>query len=225
MKKPVHQMLKALLMSRDLKTGLICYDILNGKITAEKALYLITTTDTLDPDSQKTLEHLKVHLDLSFFMFVLQGNIAEARLNASEENKAALDNLIALQMLQGLLACENRNTAQIAYEVLAGLETIESLKVRTIDPFMKAVLNGDFKTAQNEASLEQRTALTLNSKPNLAFTLNTIENVHRLNYIMLDQKLTLDDIINTSIKSFYEIIRADEHAELRGEELPQNYYI
>lgn len=205
--KTARQLCQALLMSEDVQTGQLMYEILTDKKKPADAIV-----------NEKDLARK------AFLKAVFEDEIDNALSMASDDNKRALERRITLQKLQSLLACEDRRMAKFAYNVLSGRLSFTQAKRETDDKFLLALLDNDIN-ANKYASGDQLRAITKTSAENLAFTVNTPQNLHRLNYIMFDQQLTLDEVINTMIKAFYETIRADDYAELLGDDQPQNYLI
>lgn len=215
-------MLKALLMSEDLKTGLIAYDLLSQKVKEQDCIKLLSAEKPIPPYNRPEEER---EAYLIFIKYVLSGDLGSAMRTANEFDSDALNNIKALQMLQGLLACEDRRTAKKAYEVLAGITSLKQMSKENEGMFFDFVSRSDSKKAFEAANVKQAEAMLSKERPEYNFKLQSIENYHRLNYIMLDQKLTLNEVLNTMIESFYQVLRADEHAQLMGEDTPQIYYI
>lgn len=207
MNKTARQMCQALLMSEDLETGTLMYEILTDKKKPEVVL-------ATEKDLSKK----------AFLQAVFNGEYENALSMSNGDNAEALKRYKTLQKFQSLLACNHRQTAALAYKVLSGRLSFEQAKKETSDEYLLALLNLE-DNAEKKASVYHLDALLAKSSPDLDFKLNTLQNLHRLNYIIFDQKLTLDEVINTMIKAFYETIRADDYAELLGDDQPQNFLI
>lgn len=202
------QLVQALLMSEDWQMGQLMFEMLTDKKDTDKVL-----AGNMD-DEEKI-----------FLSYVLKGDLQNALATANDQNKICLERITLYQKLQALLACDDLQTRTTAYDVLSGRKTIEAvLRDAPSDKFLTSLLNNE-KNSNVYASEAQSDALNVKQKTKLNFEVNTAQNLHRLHYIMLDQKLTLDQTINTMIKAFYETIRADDYAELMTDEQPQNWNI
>lgn len=208
----VRQMLQALLLSEDRDAGLLAYELITKRTSLDKVL------------PERLLgkpEELRI-----FWHNVVTGNLEGAIACANSENEYQLKHVLAYQMLQALLNCEEKETRKAALSILSGEVTIKQfLKSENSNLFFQSVLSNDVLEAYKHANKRQLEAL--NNICKLQYTVNVLspQNLQRLNYLLLDFNMTLDQCFNDMVKAYYETVRADQHAELLQKEKPQSYFI